>query len=730
MRIVLLVCASIGAVLLVLLAAATGNTSLFARQYTALVALNVLVGLALLLLVGYQLFLLARALRKRRFGARLTLRLVILFCLMAILPGALVYTVSVQFLGKSIESWFDVRVDSALEGGLNLGRSMLDNMLEELSRNANTAALDLAALQPPQQRLAASRLREQLGADEVLILGAQGVVIVSATRDATRLAPDAPSSSLLRQARQSRSYRAVESVGERGLKLRVIAPFPSFSLVEEPRLLQLTQTVPPALAASAESVQSVHRAYRELQASRAGLREIYNFALTLTLLLTLFAAFALAFILGGRLSEPLAALAESTAAVARGDFSRRTRVTSADELGTLTASFNSMTAQLDDARRTAERTRLEVENAKAHLENVLANLSTGVLVLDREQRLAITNAGAERILGTQFLSFLGQRLEDLPALGRLAEAVRAGFDESGDAAWTRQVELADRGQALVLRGSRLPLAAGADYVVVFDDVTALIQAQRATAWAEVAQRLAHEIKNPLTPIQLAAERLKMKLADRLSVEDEQTLSRATDTIVAQVTAMKDMVDEFRAYARLPAPKLVPLDLNAVISEILTLYDHARGIIRLNLETPLPLVAGDRSQLRQVVHNLLQNALDALTATPEPAIEIRTVSLPGSPGLVRLTITDNGSGFAEGLIKRVFEPYVTSKPKGTGLGLAIVKKVIDEHHGTVSVSNLGNLSDAAQRGAQVAINLPVLDNTDAGRTRVLQNAALNKKVEAA
>jgi nitrogen fixation/metabolism regulation signal transduction histidine kinase len=727
-RIVLLVFASIGAVLLVLLAAATGNTSLFARQYTALVALNVLVGLALLLLVGYQLFLLARALRKRRFGARLTLRLVILFCLMAILPGALVYTVSVQFLGKSIESWFDVRVDSALEGGLNLGRSMLDNMLDELSRKANTAALDLAGLQVAQYGQATSRLRDQLGANEVLILGAQGQVIMSATRDVTRLAPDAPSTSLLRQARQNRGYRAVESVGERGLNLRVLVPLPSFSLIEEPRMLQLTQAVPPALAASAESVQSVHRAYRELQASRSGLREIYIFALTLTLLLTLFAAFSLAFILGGRLSEPLAALAESTEAVARGDFSRRTRVTSADELGTLTASFNSMTAQLDEARRTAERTRLEVENAKAHLENVLANLSTGVLVLDKDQRLAITNAGAERILGASFPDYIGQQLALVPGLGRLAESVTAGFEEAGDAAWTRQVELIERGQALVLRGSRLPVAAGADFVVVFDDVTALIQAQRATAWAEVAQRLAHEIKNPLTPIQLAAERLKMKLSDRLSVEDEQTLSRATDTIVAQVTAMKDMVDEFRVYARLPAPKLEPIEVNAVISEILTLYEHARSMIYLDLAPDLPRVAGDRSQLRQVVHNLLQNAQDALSSVSAPRIEIRTEHNSGTPGAVRLTISDNGSGFPDGLIKRVFEPYVTSKPKGTGLGLAIVKKVIDEHHGTVAVVNLYNKqndsSAAAPCGAQVSITLPALSSYGA------PSKPINKKVEAA
>lgn len=685
----------VGGVLLFLLAAATSNTRFFATQYRLLVALNVAMAIALALLLAYQIHRLARSLMKRRFGSRLTLRFLVAFALMALIPGALVYTVSVQFLAKSIESWFDVRVDSALEGGLNLGRTVLDNMLDTLARKADATALDLADAQPSLQPLLLNRAREQAGADEALLIGPQGV-LASASREVAKLVPDAPPAVVLRQARQNRGYRAVESTGD-GLKIRVLAPIALLNLADEPRLLQLTQAVPAPLVESAESVQSVYRDYRQLSLSRDGLREIYILALTLTLLLTLFASFGLAFILSKRLSRPLSALAEATQAVARGDFSRRAAVMSRDELGTLTQAFNSMTEQLDETRSMAEQSRREVESAKAHLENVLGNLSTGVVVLDGAMRLVIANRGASRILGHEVESLIGQELAAHPPLERLAQGIRAGFAQSPERSWQQEMEIGTRGQVLVLRGSRIRAAEADEYVVVFDDVTTLIQAQRATAWAEVAQRLAHEIKNPLTPIQLAAERLQLKLADRLSPEDGAALTRATSTIINQVGAMSHMVDEFRAYARLPSPRLGPVDLNALVAEVLTLYEHLRDSIVVSLAPGLAPVLGDPSQLRQVIHNLLQNAQDALAGTAGARIEIETALNDDG---VRLAVRDNGAGFPEGLIGRAFEPYVTSKPKGTGLGLAIVKKIIDEHHGVVTIAN------RADRGAEVVIVLPV------------------------
>ncbi len=700
MTYLLVASAALGGILLFLLAAASANTSIFASHYPLLLILNAVIAAALLGLVGYQLVTLRRALKGRVFGSRLTFRLLLLFAVLAVVPGALVYTVSVQFLTKSIESWFDVRVDTALESGLSLGRSALDNMLGDLRGKARVMALELSDLPPVAQPKALDRMREQAGVDEASIIAPNGAILASASREPTRLVPDAPPAPALRQARAARDYAAIETVGERGLRLRVIVPLAGGAIAEETRLLQLVHAVPPSLAETAETVQSVYRDYRELSLLRTGLKRIYLLTLTLTLLLALFSAIALAFILSRRLSEPLAELAESTLAVARGDFSRRPRVTSRDELGVLTRSFNSMIGQLDDARAAAEANRSQLENANAYLQSILANLSAGVLTFDEAFRLQVANTGAARILGEDPGGCAGGPLAGSPALDTLAGAIREGFaDGPEDAPWQRQLDFGNRGLTLLVRGSRLP--GGVGYVVVFDDVSQLIAAQRATAWGEVARRLAHEIKNPLTPIQLSAERMQAKLAERLAPAERETLARATETIINQVAAMKAMVDDFREYARMPAPSLGTLDLNALVGEVLALYGHAHAKIASRLDPALPPVRGDPTQLRQVIHNLLQNAEDALAGHPEPRIEVRTER---DGDRVRLAVTDNGGGFTEAIMKRAFEPYVTTKPKGTGLGLAIVKKIIDEHHGTVSIENRAGA--AGRGGAAVTIALPL------------------------
>jgi nitrogen fixation/metabolism regulation signal transduction histidine kinase len=696
----LIVSAALGGILLFLLAVASANTSLFAQHYPLLLILNGAIAAALVALVGYQLWRLRRALREKVFGSRLTLRLLLLFVVMAIVPGALVYTVSLQFLAKSIESWFDVRVDNALESGLSLGRDALDAMLEELRGKARVMALELGDLPPPQQSMALIRLREQAGVDDAMLIGPGGAMIAGASRELARLVPEAPPAPVLRQARSGRPYAAIEALGEKGLVLRVVVPVGGTTIADEARLLQLTHAVPPGVAEKAETVQSVYRDYKELSLLRAGLKRIYILTLTLTLLLALFSAIALAFILSRRLSEPLAELAESTLAVARGDFSHRPRVTSRDELGILTRSFNSMIGQLDDARAAADANREQVESARAHLENILANLSAGVLTFDETFRLQVANHGAAAILGNEVVACIGGPLGGSAALEVLAEAIRDGFAaEHTPGAWQRELDIERRGITILVRGSRLP--GGGGYVVVFDDVTQLIAAQRATAWGEVARRLAHEIKNPLTPIQLSAERLQVKLADKLAPPEAQALARATETIVNQVSAMKSMVDDFRDYARMPAPSLGALDLNRLVGEVLVLYDHSPARITARLDPALPPVRGDAAQLRQVIHNLLQNAEDALAGTSDASIEVRTER---AGERVRLAISDNGGGFAESIMKRAFEPYVTTKPKGTGLGLAIVKKIIDEHHGSVSIEN--RAGEAGRGGAAVTIALPL------------------------
>ena len=703
MTYVLIASAALGGILLFLLAAASANTPLFAEHYPLLLVLNAVIAAALLALVVYQLVVLARQRRAKVFGSLLTFRLLVMFAIIAVLPGALVYTVSVQFLAKSIESWFDVRVDKALEGGLNLGRAALDAMLSDLARKANSMALDLSGVQGAQQTLVLGRLREQVGVEDALLLTMGGRVLSSASREAVTLVPAMPPATALRRARTSRSYTAIEPQGDQGLLLRVIVPVDSLSLSEEMRLLQLTQPVPQSLAEQGESVQSVYHAYKELSLSRQSLRKIYILTLTLTLLLALFSAIALAFLLSRRLSEPLAVLAEGTQAVARGDFSRRAPVTSRDELGVLTQSFNSMTEQLDEARSAAEANHEQLETAKAYLESLLANLSAGVLVFDAGLALRTINRAAENILHEDLSSLLGMPPERWQTLPQVADTLRDQFAKQLEGAWQRQIELPER--VIVLRGSALPATSGGGYVVVFDDITQLITAQRATAWGEVARRLAHEIKNPLTPIQLSAERLQAKLAGKLSAQDAQALDRATETIVTQVTAMKNMVDDFREYARTPAPVLAPLDINGLVAEVLALYEQSGLQLHTRLEEGLPPACGDRNQLRQVIHNLLQNSQDALAGSPTPRIEVATAFVPGpAGGQVWLKISDNGNGFPEAIMQRAFEPYVTTKTKGTGLGLAIVKKIVDEHHGSVNIANRPGLD--GERGAEVSISLPL------------------------
>jgi len=695
MKYVLIFSVALGAILLFLLAAASGNTELFSRNYALLLGLNAALAAALLALIGYQLWVLTSKLRKRVFGSRLTLRFLLMFLPMVIVPGGLVYVVSVQFMAKSIESWFDVRVDNALEGGLNLGRTALDMLLTELHDKAVRMALALSDKTAAQQVVLLDQLREQAGVDDALLLSSGGNVIASASKGVGKFLPNMPNAIIQRQARQARSYSAIESEPDKSLSLRVLVPVAALSIAEDERLLQLVQPVPPALAHDAEAVQEVYRDYKELSLSRQGLKEIYILTLTLTLLLTLFSATALAFLLSSRLSEPLALLAAGTQAVARGDYSRRAQVTSSDELGILTQSFNSMTEQLDDARTAAESHRAELETAKAYLENILANLSAGVLVLDEQLRLGTVNHGAGAILQETFEDLKGRSLADWPRLQPLAHAIVEGFKRHGADTWQQQLELAAR--TLLVRGSVLPRASGGGYVVVFDDVTKLIEAQRATAWGEVARRLAHEIKNPLTPIQLSAERLLAKLENKLAPEDAATLNRAAATIVNQVAAMKGMVDDFGEYARTPAPQLQALDLNALVVEVLGLYEHTGALVQTVLQAGLPQVRGDPTQLRQVIHNLLQNAQDALAGSAGPRIEVVTER---AGNRACLKISDNGCGFPAAIMARVFDPYVTTKPRGTGLGLAIVKKIIEEHNGAVSVENLPG------HGASVSITLPL------------------------
>lgn len=693
--------AAIGVILWFLLLMSTAaDTVLFSRNYPLLIGLNVVLAIGMVGLVGWQLRTLWRDYQAQVFGARLKLRLMLMFGVIAVLPGALVYGVSVQFVTRSIESWFDVRVEKALESGLHLGRSALDSLLLDLGEKARSMAAELSDIQEFSRRSALLRLREEKGVQSAALFSVGGQLLSSATTELSSLLPDLPSQSQLKQARSTQLVSTVEGDGGK-LYLRVLVPVSARGMFEEPRILQLTQPVPSGLAHDADAVQGVYRDYQELQLAREGLTRIYALTLTLTVLVALFGAFALAYVMARRLAAPLYILAEGTQAVAQGDFSPRQAIYSGDELGVLTQSFNRMTRQLDDARRETERHRAELESARGYLESILANLSTGVLVFDRHFVLRTVNEGALTILSDDFLGLVGAAAENWPRQQALGTFIREHFSATEEAEWQAQLEMERPNgmqQVLLLRGSRLPEASGGGDVVVFDDVTRLIAAQRSAAWGEVARRLAHEIKNPLTPIQLSAERLQFKLADKLTSGDAAMLARGTQTIINQVQAMKRMVDDFRDYARMPAPEVVALDLNDLIGEVLGLYEGSSAAIECALATDLPKVLGDSTQFRQIIHNLLRNSEDALEGREGGIVRIVTERAGRH---ARLLMSDNGPGFPVELLPRIFEPYVTTKARGTGLGLPIVRKIVDEHQGTIEISN------APEGGARIDIRLPMV-----------------------
>ena len=704
MKYLILFSGALGAVLLYMLSSASANTDLFSRNYFTLLVLTGTLALGLFALVAYQFWQLRAKLRQQIYGAKLTLRLAVFFSLIAVLPGVLVYAVSVQFLGKSIESWFDVRVEKALEGGLNLARSTLQNGLDELGKKAHFTALILAEQDPIRHSDTLARFIAEGGVQEAAVFGNKGQLLAIAGR-ARNAKIEAPTPAMLREAWQRGSYSRVDALPDDSLVLRVLVPIRSDTWTDDKRVLQFAQPVPKRLAADAETVQAVYGDYQQLSLSRIGLKRLYGITLTLSLLIVLLSAISAAFFLSARLSSPLAALAAGTRAVAQGDFSSSYPVQSNDELGGLTRLFNQMTAQLAAAKELSEQQQRQVEDAKTYLESVLAHLSSGVLVVDERFKLRSTNASASQILGVSVQEMNGKSLQELSddhaLLRPFMDAVQRGLASGQEEAWQRQIERKSKNgdQVLLLRGTRLSTESEKGYVVVFDDITHLLQAERQAAWGEVARRLAHEIKNPLTPIQLSAERLQHKLSDKLDEKDAQLLQRATQTIVSQVAAMKNMVTDFADYARVPAPKFALLDVHQLLSEVMGLYEANSSPITLRLEATRTRISGDATRLRQVVHNLLQNAHDALQQTVQRQIVLSTADT--QDGMLKLSIADNGSGFPEHLLARAFEPYMTTKLKGTGLGLPIVKKIVEEHGGKISIEN------QTQGGTCVSILLPLL-----------------------
>jgi nitrogen fixation/metabolism regulation signal transduction histidine kinase len=711
-------------VLVFVLALTTDTRAFYERNFIWLYWTNLVVAGLLGLVVLLAAIRLAIRTRRGKFGSRLLLKLAGIFALVGFVPGMLLYGVSYQFVTRSIEVWFDERVQGALDAGLTLGRDTLDSLTRDLDAKTRLAAERLGETRGLPPALALERLREQLAAQDVAVVGAQGQVLVTAGGSAGAIAPERPPPAMLRQARVSRSTSQLDGLddepepgsttpGSRA-RVRALALLPSsdITLGSEDRFLLVVQPVPAQLAANALAVQAAYREYQQRALARDGLRKMYVGTLTLALILAMFAAVLLAALLGQQLARPLLLLAQGVRQVAGGDLSAKPVFASRDELGGLTRDFADMTEQLGQARAEVQRGVTQLESARTHLQTILDSLTAGVIVFDGERRIDTVNPGATRILKLPLSAYRGRPLADVPGLAELAQAVWRRFElhtsspEAGERDhWQDSFDLPTAGGdivSLLIRGAVLP---GDARLMVFDDISEVVSAQRSAAWSEVARRLAHEIKNPLTPIQLSAERLTHKLHAKLGADDGALLQRSVATIVNQVQAMKQLVNEFRDYARLPAAQLQVLDLNALVSEVMALYGGPieQGRLVAQAAPGLPAVVGDATQLRQVIHNLVQNALDAVADRTDGRVRISTEAARGDDGAVRavrLNVVDNGPGFADKVLKRAFEPYVTTKSKGTGLGLAVVKKIADEHGARVRIANA---TEPGTSGARVSLS---------------------------
>ncbi len=684
-----------------LMSMVTQSSEQFSRFYLLLLALNGVALIALGALIVVNLMRLVRQYRQGVIGSRLTLRMMLLFAALAVAPVSVVFYFSLGFLHRSIDSWFDVRIERALDDALELSRASLDARLSELLNQTARLALELEE-KPDDDALAAlNGLRARSSAGELTLFTHKGRIIATSGGEFSSIVPDTPGEAILLQLGKGQDYVGLDPIRDTGLHVRAVVSAPPGGAGEERRVLQALFPVAARQSELAAAVQAQFTQYKRLAYLRQPLK--YTFTVTLSLVLALSLLFAVwaAFFSTRRLVAPIRDLAEGTRAVAAGDYTPRLPLQSRDELGFLVMSFNDMTRKIAQARDALNLSQQRAEGQRAYLQALLQHLSSGVLTLDHQQRLRTANAAAGELLGAVLDEHAGAPLDTLaeryPHLGAFVATLRHHLAvPAGE--WREEVVLEDPGarKILLCRGTALPATESeGDYLIVFDDITALIQAQRDAAWGEVAQRLAHEFKNPLTPIQLSAERLRHKYLKTLGAAEGELLDRLTHTIVQQVEVMKDMVNAFADYARNPPLQTRPLDVNRLINEVLDLYRGQRVQFQTRLEAGLPPVEADAGRLRQLLHNLIKNALEA---TPGRArITLETQSLPG---FVELSVRDHGPGIPREIMAQLFEPYVTTKPKGTGLGLAIVKKIVEEHGGALSAEN------PPDGGARIVLRLPV------------------------
>lgn len=686
--------------------------------------ITLLGGIGIVVLVFFlftNCYALYRQFKRNEIGSKLTTKLVLIFLVLTVIPFSLIYYFSIQFLNKGVDSWFDVRIEQTVKDSLLLSKTAMEGIKEELTRDVEEYAQSL------RQKIAAGELlrtlddiRELEGYSELSLYSDDGRIVAFSSADAANILPDTPGDQVFTELRLNQTYTLLEPISETTLQFRVVTPIRVNELGRDFFALQAIKVLPLRYATLTESVEKANSQYAQMLFARGPLKFSLIVTLSLISLASLLFSMLTAIYLSRRLVAPISNLAAGTQKIAEGDYGSHLPVTTSDELGILTKSFNNMSSKISDAQQAALASQTETEQQKGYLEAVLTNLSSGVFSLDGEQRMQICNSAAADILGIERSAMLGANLETLcdttSHTKQFFEVIRNGI-ASGQRSWQDEISLLGKHgrQILIVRGSLLREIRDPDdptheqhedennHVIVFDDVTNLIQAQRDAAWGEVARRLAHEIKNPLTPIQLSAERIKLKLSNHVSGELQETLDRSTRTIVQQVESMKEMVNAFSSYAQPVRAQLAPLDVNQLIRDVIELHTSSLQDIEveLALDDKLPTIKANASALRQVLNNLVINASHALQETEHGKLRIRTLIAAKVTGrYIDLVVEDNGSGIPPEIQESLFDPYVSSKAKGSGLGLAIVKRIVEEHSGSVWTrrSSLG--------GAAMHLRLPI------------------------
>jgi PAS domain S-box-containing protein len=687
-----------------LMSSATQESSQLSAMYSWLLLVNGVGTIALLGLVGANLYSLTRQLKRREAGSRLTIRMVSLFVVLSLAPSSIVFYFSMQFLHQGIDSWFNVEMDRAMEDALELSQASLDQRIRWNKAQTQQLVTKLEELPESQASLEMENFRVLSGASEMTLFSRQDRIIASNSANPSDILPSLPDEHTWLQLRQNGEFAALASVRNDELMIRIILTVKT----KEPHYLQALYPVPVRIADLADSVEFAFVRYQEMNFLRDSLKMTFSLALSLVLLMSLLAAIWIAFISIRMIVAPVKELVKGTQAVASGKYDQQLPVIAQDDLGFLVESFNEMTQRIARASQETHLASVEVENQRAYLETILANLTAGVISFDADYKIRTANQAAYKIFQVSTSQFVGETLlniaQDYEELSEPLKAIQRFLEQSDDIWQQRLVFLGSNGrQELLCRGTPLLSQYGRKIgaVVVFDDVTDLIQAQKNAAWGEVARRLAHEIKNPLTPIKLSAERLQHKLADKLETTDADMLQRSTRTIVQQVEAMKEMVDDFSEYAKPSKKQAVNIDLAALIQEVLSLYVLKSGVkFNAQYENNPLIINGDQVSIRQVIHNLIKNALEAIEGTGQIDISVHSVH-KNNIDFIEIALHDDGVGIKDEQIEQIFEPYVTTKAKGTGLGLAIVKKIIEEHGGAIWVDT------SRKVGAGFIIQLPAL-----------------------